>query len=158
MEALESNTDYSHNHLIMYVASAPNITPFIINSLMENGSVWIKEQLASNIHVPLESFNAILDLFSSNPKANPISKGTLRELILRCPTGDRRQELIRLLSLRSNDRISRMTVAQYTDNPDLALTSCYDASEKVRKAAKKNANLPVAGRVVSALIGPASRR
>ena len=154
---LEIGYENKNQYNRMAVARSPRLTGELIRKLL-NDTDNVKIALARNASVPLAYFEPMLLAFKNDPKTNKVPQEMLQALVKRCPEGAKRQELIGLLALRSKDRKSRMTVAEFTEDPDVAVLGCYDESRDVRRYALKNPKMPPEGRIVQVMIGPASRR
>lgn len=147
----------SNTNLRNKIANHPKIGVRLIEKfLVDRADVQIS--LAKNPFVSLSYFEPMITAFANNPKKNKIPQEILQALISRCSDEDKREELVRLLTIRSKDRKSRMTVAEFTQDSQVALKACYDESGDVRRATSKNPKLPREGKIVQAMMGPATKR
>jgi len=145
------------NGLRVRIARHPKIGIRLIEKfLVDKADVQIS--LAKNPFVSLSYFEPMITAFANNPKKNKIPQEIFQALISRCSDEDKREKLVRLLTIRSKDRKSRMTVAEFTQDSQVALKACYDESGDVRRATFKNPKLPREGKIVQAMMGPATKR
>jgi hypothetical protein len=131
------------------LASSKALPESLFPVILKDSNIRVSSQALANHRIPLEVISRLF-ICDGVIRAD-VHPQILRGIVRRLPSGGALRDAILRLSAR-NDRASRTTVAEYTEDPAEADKLCFDHHPIVRKKASENPLSSEEARVAAILI------
>jgi hypothetical protein len=156
IEAIEEESIHESWVKRSYVATRSMLSREMVERMLYDKEENIQRLILVNMNIDPLNFEILLR--ESPDHIKKMSPSILQLLVPRMPEGEKRQRAVEMLTLRSKGRSSREVICRYSNDSEVVMAGCMDATIQVRRQAILNPVAPLEGLIAATLLNMAPKR